>query len=53
MTAFQRPVFLERTIAPMYAVPMDISKEYAGLGSVHIIMGVAIAGVTSPVASAG
>ena len=42
--------FLELTIAPMYAVPMDISKEYAGLGSAYIIMGVAIAGIISPVA---
>jgi MFS family permease len=41
--------FLELTIAPMYAVPMDISKEYAGLGSAYIIMGVAIAGIVSPV----
>ena len=41
--------FLELTIAPKYAVPMDISKEYAGLGSAYIIMGVAIAGIISPV----
>lgn len=41
--------FLEMTIAPMYAVPMDMSKEYAGLGSAYIIMGVAIAGIVSPV----
>jgi len=41
--------FLELTIAPMYAVPMDISREYAGLGSAYIIMGVAIAGIISPV----
>jgi MFS family permease len=41
--------FLELTIAPMYAVPMDISKEFAGLGSAYIIMGVAIAGIVSPV----
>ena len=41
--------FLELTIAPMYAVPMDISKEFAGLGSAYIIMGVAIAGIISPV----
>lgn len=41
--------FLEMTIAPMYAVPMDISREYAGLGSAYIIMGVAIAGIVSPV----
>jgi MFS family permease len=41
--------FLELTIAPMYAVPMDISKEYAGLGSAYIIMGVAISGIISPV----
>jgi hypothetical protein len=38
--------FLELTIAPMYAVPMDISREYAGLGSAYIIMGVAIAGTS-------
>jgi MFS family permease len=41
--------FLELTIAPMYAIPMDISKEYAGLGSAYIIMGVAISGIVSPV----
>ena len=41
--------FLELTIAPMYAIPMDISREYAGLGSAYIIMGVAIAGIISPV----
>jgi len=41
--------FLELTIAPMYAIPMDITKEYAGLGSAYIIMGVAIAGIASPV----
>jgi MFS family permease len=41
--------FLELTIAPMYAVPMDITREYAGLGSAYIIMGVAIAGIISPV----
>jgi len=40
---------LELTIAPMYAVPMDISREFAGLGSAFIIMGVAIAGIISPV----
>jgi MFS family permease len=40
--------FLELTIAPMYAIPMDISKEYAGLGSAYVIMGVAIAGIISP-----
>jgi MFS family permease len=41
--------FLELTIAPMYAVPMDISREFAGLGSAYIIMGVALAGIVSPV----
>jgi MFS family permease len=41
--------FLELTIAPMYAIPMDISKDFAGLGSAYIIMGVAIAGIVSPV----
>ncbi|RTL52150.1 MAG: MFS transporter [Bradyrhizobiaceae bacterium] len=41
--------FLELTIAPMYAIPMDISREFAGLGSAYIIMGVAIAGILSPV----
>ena len=41
--------FLEMTIAPMYAIPMDISKEYAGLGSAYIIMGVGLAGIVSPV----
>jgi MFS family permease len=40
---------LELTIAPMYAIPMDISKEYAGLGSAYIIMGVALSGIVSPV----
>jgi MFS family permease len=41
--------FLELTIAPMYAIPMDISKEYAGLGSAYVIMGVGLAGIVSPV----
>jgi MFS family permease len=41
--------FLELTIAPVYAVPMDISKEYAGLGSGYVIMGVGLAGIVSPV----
>jgi MFS family permease len=41
--------FLELTIAPIYAIPMDISKEYAGLGSAYIIMGVALAGIVSPI----
>jgi len=41
--------FLELTIAPMYAVPMDMSKTFAGMGSAFIIMGVGIAGITSPV----
>lgn len=41
--------FLEMTIAPMYAVPMDISKDYAGLGSAYVIMGVGLSGVVSPV----
>jgi MFS family permease len=41
--------FLELTIAPMYAIPMDVTKEYAGLGSAFVIMGVAIAGIISPV----
>lgn len=41
--------FLELTIAPMYAIPMDISNEFAGLGSAYIIMGVAISGIISPV----
>jgi nitrate/nitrite transporter NarK len=41
--------FLELTIAPMYAIPMDISKEYAGLGSAYVIMGVGISGIISPV----
>ena len=45
--------FLELTIAPMYAIPMDISKEYAGLGSAYIIMGVALAGIVSPSCSVG
>jgi MFS family permease len=41
--------FLELTIAPMYAIPMDVSKEYAGLGSAYVIMGVGLAGIVSPV----
>lgn len=41
--------FLELTIAPMYAIPMDVSKDYAGLGSAYVIMGVGIAGIVSPV----
>jgi MFS family permease len=41
--------FLELTIAPMYAVPMDMSREFAGVGSSFIIMGVALAGIISPV----
>jgi len=41
--------FLELTIAPMYAIPMDVSKEYAGLGSAYVIMGVGISGIISPV----
>jgi MFS family permease len=41
--------FLELTIAPMYAIPMDISKEYAGLGSAYVIMGVGLSGIVSPV----
>ena len=41
--------YLELTIAPMYAIPMDVSKEYAGLGSAYVIMGVGLAGIVSPV----
>ncbi|MCK1492159.1 MFS transporter [Bradyrhizobium sp. 180] len=41
--------FLELTIAPMYAIPMDISKEYAGIGSAYVIMGVGLSGIVSPV----
>ncbi|MBY0383332.1 MAG: MFS transporter [Xanthobacteraceae bacterium] len=41
--------FLELTIAPMYAIPMDISKDYAGLGSAYVIMGVGLSGIISPV----
>jgi MFS family permease len=41
--------FLELTIAPMYAIPMDVSKEYAGLGSAYVIMGVGLSGIVSPV----
>jgi MFS family permease len=41
--------FLELTIAPMYAIPMDISKEYAGLGSAYVIMVVGLSGIVSPV----
>jgi sugar phosphate permease len=42
-------LFLEMTIAPMYAVPMDMSRDYAGLGSAFIIMGVGLAGIISPI----
>jgi MFS family permease len=28
---------------------MDVSKEYAGLGSAYVIMGVGLAGIVSPV----
>jgi len=42
--------FLELTIAPMYAVPMDMSRDYAGMGSAYIIMGVGLAGIVSPIA---
>lgn len=42
--------FLELTIAPMYAIAMDISKEYAGLASAYVIMGVGLSGIVSPVA---
>ena len=42
--------FLELTIAPMYAISMDISKEYAGLASAYVIMGVGLSGIVSPVA---
>jgi sugar phosphate permease len=42
-------LFLEMTIAPMYAVPMDMSREYSGIGSAFIIMGVGIAGIVSPI----
>jgi MFS family permease len=41
--------FLELTIAPMYAIPMDVSKEYAGLGSAYVVMGVGLSGIVSPV----
>lgn len=41
--------FLELTIAPMYAIPMDISKEFAGLGSAYVILGVGLSGIISPV----
>jgi MFS family permease len=33
----------------MYAVPMDMSRDYAGLGSAFIIMGVGLAGIISPI----
>jgi MFS family permease len=33
----------------MYAIPMDVSKEYAGLGSAYVIMGVGLSGIVSPV----
>jgi len=40
--------FLEMTIAPMYAITMDVSKEFAGMASAYVIMGVAVAGIISP-----
>lgn len=40
---------LELTIAPMFAVPMDISIEFAGLGSAFVVFGVAVAGIASPI----
>lgn len=42
-------LFLELTPAPMYAVTMDISKDFSGLGASFLIAGVAIAGIISPV----
>jgi MFS family permease len=41
--------FLELTIAPMYAISMDMTKEYAGLASSYVIMGVGLSGIVSPV----
>jgi MFS family permease len=40
---------LELTIAPMFAVPMDISIDFAGLGSAFVVFGVAVAGIASPI----
>jgi MFS transporter, ACS family, glucarate transporter len=42
-------LFLELTPAPMYAVTMDISEDFSGLGASFLIAGVAIAGIISPV----
>ncbi len=41
--------FLELTIAPMYAVTMDITKDYAAFGSAYVILGIALSGIVSPV----
>jgi MFS family permease len=40
---------LELTIAPVYAVAMDMTKEYAGLASCYVIIGVGLSGIVSPV----
>jgi cyanate permease len=40
---------LELTVAPMYAISMDMTREYAGLASSYVIMGVGLSGIVSPV----
>jgi len=40
---------LELTVAPMYAISMDMAREYAGLASSYVIMGVGLSGIVSPV----
>jgi MFS family permease len=41
--------FFEMTIAPMYAITMDITKEYAAFGSAYVVLGIALSGIVSPV----
>jgi len=41
--------FLELTIAPIWAVPMDIAPRYVGVGSGLMNAGSAVAGIISPI----
>jgi MFS family permease len=43
--------FAELTIAPMWAIPMDISKDHAGTASGIMNTGSAMAAIISPVVS--